>query len=118
MSPRPARHPRRGEIWLVNFNPTLGHEQAGMRPALVLSANRFNAGPSGLVVVLPITKRNRGILTHIPVAPPEGGLNLSSVILCDQLRTVSAQRLSSCFGEVSPSTLGRVEVAVRILLEF
>ncbi|OYV95604.1 MAG: growth inhibitor PemK, partial [Planctomycetia bacterium 21-64-5] len=49
--------PVRGEVWTVNLDPVRGHEQAGTRPALIVSVNRFNHGPAGLVVVLPITSR-------------------------------------------------------------
>ena len=100
----------------MSFSPTQGHEQARMRPALLLSVDTFNAGPSCLAVVLPITRRNRGIPFHIPVAPPEGGLAVPSVILCDQIRTVTDGRFARCYGQVSASTLSRVEHAVQILL--
>ena len=41
----------RGEIWQVNLNPTRGHEQAGIRPALVLSVDVFHNGPAELVII-------------------------------------------------------------------
>ncbi len=47
--------PSRGQIWLVDLNPTRGHEQAAKRPCLVVSVDLFNQGASGLAVVLPIT---------------------------------------------------------------
>src|SRR5438128_11466126 len=47
--------PIRGEVWLIDLNPVRGHEQAGRRPALVVSDDLFNQGPAGLVIVLPIT---------------------------------------------------------------
>jgi mRNA interferase MazF len=71
--------PARGEIWTADLNPTRGHEQAGLRPVLVVSMDAFNRGPSGLVIVLPITSRHRGIPSHVPVQPPEGGLRMPSV---------------------------------------
>ena len=66
--------PLRGEIWLVDLDPTRGREQAGKRPALVVSANAFNKGPADLVVVLPITSKAKGIPLHVRVDPPEGGV--------------------------------------------
>ncbi|NCR44934.1 MAG: type II toxin-antitoxin system PemK/MazF family toxin, partial [Microcystis aeruginosa SX13-01] len=51
----------RGEIWLADLNPVRGHEQAGKRPCLVISADLFNQGASGLVVVLPVTSKDKGI---------------------------------------------------------
>ena len=45
--------PNRGEIWLADLNPTRGHEQAGVRPVLIISTNTFNHGRADLVFVLP-----------------------------------------------------------------
>lgn len=53
--------PSRGEIWLVDLNLVKGHEQAGVRPALIVSVDPFNQGPAGLVVVLPITTKAKGM---------------------------------------------------------
>ena len=64
--------PSRGEVWLVDLNPTRGHEQAGLRPGLVVSTDAFNHGPAELVVILPLTTRARGIPLHVAVNPPEG----------------------------------------------
>lgn len=62
--------PSKGDIWLVDLNPTRGHEQAGKRPCLVVSVDLFNQGASGLVVVLPITSKEKGIPFHVEVNPP------------------------------------------------
>jgi mRNA interferase MazF len=107
--------PSRGEIWLADLNPTRGHEQAGRRPALVVSIDGFNSGPAGLVLVLPITSTQRGILYHVAIAPPEGGLLQKSDILCDAIRSVSKDRLGRRLGAVSPSTMQTVEDRLRIL---
>lgn len=110
--------PNRGEIWQANLNPTRGHEQAGLRPVLVISTNSFNHGPSGLVVVLPLTRTNRHIPLHIPILPPEGGLTSPSYVLCDAMRSISRDRLgNAAWGHVSPSTFNRIEEALRTLLE-
>jgi len=46
-------NPARGEFWLIDFSPTKGRGQAGTRPSLIISDDRFNLDPAGLVVVLP-----------------------------------------------------------------
>jgi mRNA interferase MazF len=66
--------PARGDIWFLDLNPTRGHEQAGVRPAVVVSADLFDQGPAGLVVVLPMTTTWRRIPLHVSVEPPEGGV--------------------------------------------
>ena len=65
--------PARGEVWYVDLNPVRGHEQAGRRPALVISVDRFNRGPAGLAVVLPATSREKGIPFHVEMSPPKAG---------------------------------------------
>ena len=108
--------PQRGEIWLVDFDPIRGHEQAGCRPALILSVDAFNSGPSDLVVAVPITKTIRNIPTHVVIRPPEGGVKLDSAILCEAVRSVSKERLSAKWGRVSQQSIAEVEDRVRILL--
>src|SRR5438128_2542487 len=112
--------PSRGEIWLVDLGTGIGHEQAGQRPVLIVSDDAFNSGLAGLVMVVPLTsrvKKSKHIAAHVPVDPPEGGLKTPSVILCDQLRTISKDRLGkNPWGSVLPATLGEVDKVLRVLL--
>jgi len=108
--------PSRGEVWTVTLDPTRGHEQAGMRPALVLSVDRFNHGPAGLVVVLPITSRAKGILFHVPLARSEGGLKTASFVKCEDIRCIAKERMIRRWGRISAAALSEVEDRVRILL--
>lgn len=112
----PAR-PSRGEVWDVDLNPTRGHEQAGRRPALIVSTDRFNHGPAGLVVVLPMTTRPKGIPLHVEVDPPEGGVREKSFVKPEDVRAVSTERLGTRWGAVSAPTLAAVESRLRVLLE-
>ena len=107
---------RRGEVWLADFDPVEGHEQAGRRPALVLSADGFNASPAELVTVLPITSKARALRTRITVTPPEGGLSVESYVIGEQTRTISSRRLVKRFGVVSGATMAKVGEVVRVLL--
>ena len=109
--------PARKEVWLINLNPTLGREQAGTRPALVTSTDIFNRGFAELVFVIPITSKNKNIRSHVPLSPPEGGLNMPSYIMCEAMRSVSKQRLIKRLGVVSASTMSEVEDRLRILLD-
>ena len=108
--------PSRGEVWTVNLDPVRGHEQAGERPGLLLSVDPFNHGPAGLVVVLPVTTRARGVPFHVPVTPPEGGFKKPSYVKCEDIRSVARERLGRRWGRVSASTLAAIEDRVRILL--
>lgn len=106
----------RGDVWLVGLDPTKGREQAGMRPALVVSVDGFNHGAAELVVVAPITSKAKGIPLHVQITPPEGGLTMTSFIKCEDVRSISTSRLVKLLGKVSPQTIDSVEDRLRILL--
>ena len=110
------QHPSRGDIWLLDLDPTIGREQAGTRPALVISVDAFNAGPAGLLIVCPITSRAKGVRSHVLVEPPEGGLTVQSFVKCEDVRSVSRDRLIRRFGVVAPSTVHHVEQILRVLM--
>ena len=110
--------PSRGEIWLADLEPPSGHEQAGTRRVLVVSTNLFNHGPAGLIFVIPMTRTDRGIPFHIRIDPPEGGVQSTSFLLCDALRSISRDRLlGRPWGKVSPNTMLAVEEVLRLLME-
>jgi len=102
---------------MVDLDPTRGHEQAGARPGLVVSSDAFNAGPAGLVVILPLTSQEKGIRFHVPVSPPEGGLRKPSFIKCEDIRSISIERLGKRLGTISPDTMQAVAFRLRILIE-
>lgn len=108
----------RQEVWLVNLNPPgEGREIYKKRPALIVSADEFNNCPAELVMELPITTTYTGIPSHIRIEAPEGGVQKTSFIKCDQIRTVSKDRLIKKLGKVSGKTMLLVEHALRILLQ-
>lgn len=108
--------PSRAEVWLVDLNPTRGHKQAGRRPGLVVSVDPFNHGPVGLVVVLPITTRAKGVPFHVSIDPPEAGLKVRSFIKCEDVRSMAKERLVRRLGAISAATMDAVEDRLRILL--
>lgn len=108
---------RRGEVWLADLDPVAGHEQAGRRPALVVSVDSFNASRADLVTVLPMTSRARpNNPFRIEVRPPEGGVTTASYVIGEQVRTLSKRRLAKRVGRVSPETMAKVGDIVRMLL--
>ena len=112
--------PMRGQIWLADLAIGRGHEQLGQRPVLVVSDDAFNAGLAGLVMTVPLTSKvakSKNIPAHIRVDPPEAGLKTPSVSLCDQVRTISNDRLGKAlWGTISAVTLVEVENALRVRL--
>lgn len=99
--------PDRGEVWLAALDPVGPGEQGGTRPVLVVSTNLFNAWPVGLVIVVPITTRDRGFAHHIGVA--EGGLDRPSFAMPEHVRSVAQRRLQRRLGAADQSTLVAVD---------
>ncbi len=108
--------PRRGEIWLGNLDAGAGHEQLARRPILIVSDDQFNSGRAGLVIIIPLTSQRMGIPYHVVVAPPEGGLRVERYVKCEDIRSISKERLLACWGVVTQATLGDVEHRLRMLL--
>lgn len=108
--------PARGEVYYADIDPVRGHEQAGRRPVLVVSATLFNEGPANLVVALPITTRDRGIPLQVAVEPPEGGVTKRSLIKCEDIRSIDSRRLGRRLGAISAATMDAVEERLRALL--
>jgi len=108
--------PSRGEIWLADLNPTIGREQSGLRPCLVISVDQFNHGPAELVIVVPLTSKDKSIPLHVKVSSKETGLNTVSFFKTEDIRSVSRRRLVKKIGTVSEKTMFEVIDRIEILL--
>jgi mRNA interferase MazF len=107
--------PRRGEIWLVNWNPARGSEQAGKRPALVIQNDIGNEhGPTTIVAALSTTVRIYPM--NVLIEPPQGGLTKPSIIKTGQLLTVSKDRLEKRLGRIEEKKMEEVGQAIRLSL--
>jgi len=107
----------RGDVWQVDFGQTRGHEQSGVRPGLIISADIFNQGASGLVIAVPITTKHKRISTHVRIDPPEGGLDETSYAKSEEVRSISKERLLRYRGRASAPTLRAVGSRIADLLE-
>lgn len=76
----------RGDIYLVDLNPSQGHEQQGRRPVLVISPDSFNSA-TGVPVVLPITTGG-AFAARIGFAVEITGIETSGIVRCDQPRAI------------------------------
>src|SRR5690242_14900484 len=98
----------RGDIWYADLNPVRGHEQGGVRPVLIVSTDLFHQARSGLVRVLPITSKDKKIRSRVALAAGEGGLPLSSFVICEAIRSICIDRLDRRLGTASTETLARI----------
>ncbi len=107
--------PIRGEIYLVNFDPTIGSEISKTRPALIIQNNIANES-SPITIIAAITSKfdDRLYPTEVLIEPPEGGLKITSVILLNQIRSIDRQRLIKRLGVISPEKLSEVDRSIQI----
>jgi mRNA interferase MazF len=108
------RAPRRGDIYWVSLDPTLGTEIRKTRPAVIISNDSCNAH-GGRVVVLPITSNVDSLY------PGEAHIQLrgrSARVLGDQIRSIDKARLGGRISTVRPQELRGIEEAVLITLGF
>ena len=108
-------YPRRGEVYLVSFDPTTGAEIKKTRPALIVQndiANRY----SPVTIVAAISSRFEEPLypTEVLLRSPEGGVGVDSVVLLNQVRSVDKRRLVKHLGVVREETMKQVERAILI----
>ncbi len=105
--------PERGDLVWLSFTPQAGREQAGRRPALVLSPAAYN-GRVGLALLCPITSQVKGY--PFEVALPEGG-PISGVVLSDQVRSLDwRSRLAERAGAVDAMVVAEVQARIATLL--
>ena len=109
---------RRGDLVLVNLDPTVGVEIKKTRPAIVVSNDSINQF-SQLVVVVPLTK-NTAHLSPSHVLIPKGSARLAfaSKVVTEQIKAVDKQRVVKRLGSLPPSLLAQVEHALKNTLAF
>jgi mRNA interferase MazF len=104
--------PRRGELYFAEL------EDIGRKLVLIVSADRVNNALAPVVCFVTSTQRERSLPTFVTIDPPEGGVWLTSVILCHALVTLDPWRLDAePLGEVSSDTLTRVDDALARALD-
>jgi mRNA interferase MazF len=109
---------KRGQVWLVDWSPGRGSEQLGRRPALVVQTDAANRNPRyPNTIVLTLSSKGLPVATHVQVVPDvRNGLRVTSWVKCEQILTISKDRLISAWGVLSPQDMTRVEAAVRTVL--
>ena len=117
MAKRHVAQPKRGEVYLVSFDPTLGTEIQKTRPALILQ-NDISNQYSPITIVAAITSQFKKppFPTDVLLTPPEGGLDTQSAVLLNQIRSIDKRRLIKLLGALRPETMNRVNDALQISL--
>lgn len=97
----------RGEIYWTDLNPVRGHEQAGMRPVVVISKDIFNER-SGTVIAMAITSQPQRAGFPLTLELTKGNLPKQSWVKISQIRTLSIERLGNKIGRLQPETLSQL----------
>ncbi len=109
----------RGEIWLVDWSPGRGSEQLGQRPALVVQ-NDYGNHAVGYpnTIVAAISSQGKDIPFHISLQKSKSsGLKNDSFVKCEQILTISKNRLIRKWGKIGADELAQVDIALKLSLE-
>lgn len=117
MDPGAAVTLDRGTVVLVDLDPTVGHEQRGVRPCLAVSDPGVNADQRfPLIAVVPITGTGGAGALYPTLAPGPSGLIKQSCALLDHLRSIDKRRIRRIFGHVNRSELAAVDQGLALFL--
>lgn len=109
--------PRRGEIYLVNFDPTMGHEIQKTRPAVVIQNNISNQySPITIVAAISSQFSDPPFPREVIVETAETGLPKRSAVIVNQIRSVDRMRLGKKIGRLSSANMQRVNESLKISL--
>ncbi len=99
-------------VW-IDFSPTKGHEQSGLRPAVVISPLRYNL-ISGLILACPMTSKRKNYFFGISANGPKG----KSFVLCDQIRSIDIkERVKKIDGKVTETEINEFLSRISVLFQ-
>ena len=109
-------YPKRGSVYLVNLDPTIGSEIKKTRPAVIIQ-NDVGNQYSSVTIIAPITSgKSATYPIDVEVKTPEGGMKNDSLVKLNQIRAVDKHRLTKHLGHLTQDTMNRVDQAIRISL--
>lgn len=108
--------PSRGEIWVIELHPVRAGDARPTNRALVVSVNELNHGAAGIATVLPMSDVDQRIATHVKVPAGEAMMTKDGFVKCEELRSVSIERLTKRVGAVKAETMAAAMRNVGVLL--
>jgi mRNA interferase MazF len=106
-----------GDVWLAELDPTVGHEQGGRRPVVVVSSAGFHSLPINMTIVVPMTGNDRSLVTQPQIASSGAGLNRASFARPEDLRSIDTRRLKRRLGRVNAAELDEIRRVLRYFLD-
>jgi mRNA interferase MazF len=107
---------RRGEVWLADFGKPSGHEQAFIRPAVLIQVDDLAHLTTVVVVPVTTTIKRAGQATVVSIPATEGGLTQVSVALCHQIRALDRRKLMRKLGELKAERMSEIEIAIAFVV--
>jgi len=108
---------KKGDIVIVNLNPTKGSEQRGIRPAIIFQTDKANKVSPHTIIVPLTTKIKEEILPSHALIKVSEGVMQDSVALAEQIRVIDKSRIIDVVGIVSPDVIKRIEKSIKIILD-
>jgi mRNA interferase MazF len=109
----------RGDVFMANLEPVQGSEQGGTQPIVVVSRDALNQF-SPVIVVCSITdaaNKKKFYPSHVKVSAGMGGLTLDSIVVCEQVRAISKDRLRRQLGKFDRRVMVSIDGALKITLD-
>lgn len=107
----------RGTVVLVELDPTLGHEQRGVRPCVAVSDPAVNTDQRfPLIAVVPVTATPGEGALYPELSPGKSGLTRTSYALIDHLRSIDKRRIRRVFGRLAVAELARIDQGLALFL--
>jgi len=107
------------DLWLVDFGQPYPGEPAAHRPALILGPPETFGPGFPFVIVAPLTTTRRGLSLHIETeASADTGLDITSYIQCEMIRSINRNRLVHRLGAIGPDTASQISAVIKTLLNY
>ena len=107
----------RGSVVLVGLDPTVGHEQRGLRPCIAVSDPAVNADQRfPLIAIVPVTGTPGEGALYPELSPGESGLTKTAYALIDHIRSVDKRRIRRLFGRVAADELAAIDQGLELFL--
>ena len=108
---------KRGDVYWADLQPTVGSEQGGVRPVMILQNDKGNYF-SSTVIIAPMTAKTgkHNLPIHVTVYAGEAGIGRTSMVLLEQIRTLDKHRLRERAGQITPEDQKRVDQALDVSL--
>ena len=107
---------KRGEIYLANLDCSVGSEQAGIRPVLVIQNDIGNKYSPTIIVLAITSKSKKNIPTHVKIDSNIEGIKRDSIVLVEQVRTIDKSRLIKKIGKLDINKMNEIKEALKLSL--